>query len=195
MRIHLFVAPNGNIVSFSASLLDKTSNPIWNCWCVVFGACYIKYTSLCSLLPLSGIVIFRLLFYLWWSQKLHLNLYKLWRHMLLCSSAAVSRNLSSSSILLICNPLVITALMEKFMQTLLLFLFLAWVFFSLFLDVMASSRWVFALAFGSIRRGIKSTRQLWPCSCCYNVPCALRHHGSVSVKVMLFPERSGRPLF
>lgn len=129
MRIHLFVAPNGNIVSFSASLLDKTSNPIWNCWCVVFGACCIKYTSLCSLLPLLGIVIFRLLFYLWWSQKLHLNLYKLWWHMLLSSSAAASWNLSSSSVLLICTPLSLLPSMEKLMRTLLLSLFLAWIFF------------------------------------------------------------------
>ena len=67
--------------------------------------------------------------YLWWSQMLHLNLYELWWHMLLCSSAAVAWNLSSVSVLLICNPLVITALMEKLMRTLLIFLFLAWVLF------------------------------------------------------------------
>lgn len=48
--------------------------------------------------------------------------------MLLCSSAPASGNLPSSSALLICNPLVIAALTEKFIWTLLLVLILAWTF-------------------------------------------------------------------
>lgn len=177
MRIHLFVAPNGIIVCFPASLLDKTSNPTWNCKCAVFGTCYIKYTSLCSLLPLSEIAIFGQLFYLWWSQTYILT----YTHSGgICISAALSWNLSSSS-LLVCNPLIITALLEHVNTFLISVSYLS--FLSLFLDVMASSRSEFALAFGSVRRGINSAGQFRACCCCCNVPCALQHYRSVSVKV------------
>lgn len=181
MRIHLFVAPNGIILSFPASLLDKTSNPTWNCKCAVFGTCYIKYTSLCSLLPLSGIAIFRQLFYLWWSQS----------YILTCIS---SGGICCSAFLLhyheICHPalfwsvtpLSFPALLEHVNTFLISVSCLG--FLSLFLDVMASSRSEFALAFGSVRRGSDNAGQFRACCCCCTVPCALQHCRSVSVKVM-----------
>lgn len=48
--------------------------------------------------------------------------------MLHCSSAPASGNLPSSSALLICNPLLIAALTEKFIGMLFLVLILAWTF-------------------------------------------------------------------
>lgn len=118
------------MVSFSASLLDKTSNPTWNCEWAVFGAWYIKYTSLCSHLPLSGIAIFRLLFYLRCSQSYILTY---------TSSGSICCPAFLLQYHQICHPTLLwsvapLSLLPSWRKSYkhLLFLFLAWISFHCF---------------------------------------------------------------
>lgn len=183
MRIHLFLTPNGNIVSFSASLLTKLLIPSETASVLCLGPAT-SNPHLSALSFLSQELLFLDCFSICDGIKSYILTY------------TSSGGICCSALLLqyheICHPdlffwsvtpLSLLPLRRNSCKHFPYFCFLP-AFLSLFLDVMARRRWIFALAFGSIRRGINSTGQVRAYSCCYNVLSALQHYRSVSVKVM-----------